>query len=65
MPDLQPLPLIFADLLEEVNFWALVSILSFGSGWHEVKVESHGSKLSEGVPHRDTVLHMLIALTLY
>eukprot|EP00277_Geminigera_cryophila_P015374 CAMPEP_0179458962 /NCGR_PEP_ID=MMETSP0799-20121207/42383_1 /TAXON_ID=46947 /ORGANISM="Geminigera cryophila, Strain CCMP2564" /LENGTH=443 /DNA_ID=CAMNT_0021260479 /DNA_START=42 /DNA_END=1373 /DNA_ORIENTATION=+ len=54
------LPLVFDNFEEEVNFWALNSLLSFGSGWHQVCVVKHGQK--DGLPHRDSVLHMLISM---
>jgi len=54
------LPLVFDDFEDEVNFWALNNLLSFGSGWHQVCVVKHGQK--DGVPHRDSVLHMLISM---
>ena len=54
------LPLLFDDFEQEVNFWALNSLLSFGSGWHQARAAVLGAKT--GVPHRDSVLHMLMGL---
>ena len=54
------LPLLFDDFEQEVNFWALNSLLSFGSGWHQPRAAVFGAKT--GVPHRDSVLHMLMGL---
>jgi hypothetical protein len=35
----QALPLMFDDFEQEVNFWALNSLLNFGSGVHQIRSE--------------------------
>ncbi len=40
----QALPLMFDDFEQEVNFWALNSLLNFGSGWHQIRSERVRSK---------------------
>jgi hypothetical protein len=40
----QALPLMFDDFEQEVNFWALNSLLNFGSGWHHIRSERVRSK---------------------
>ena len=38
------LPLLFDDFEQEVNFWALNSLLSFGSGWHQARAAVFGAR---------------------
>jgi len=49
------LPLIFDNLEQEINFFALSHLLAFGTAWHQDKPE-------KDEPHRDTILHGLIQL---
>ncbi|EKX34007.1 hypothetical protein GUITHDRAFT_147519 [Guillardia theta CCMP2712] len=53
------LPLVFDDVKQEINFYALLATLSFGSGWQEGVWSKAPTK---GVPTRDSVLNMLISL---
>eukprot|EP00288_Rhodomonas_lens_P014691 CAMPEP_0177715768 /NCGR_PEP_ID=MMETSP0484_2-20121128/14167_1 /TAXON_ID=354590 /ORGANISM="Rhodomonas lens, Strain RHODO" /LENGTH=284 /DNA_ID=CAMNT_0019227783 /DNA_START=95 /DNA_END=945 /DNA_ORIENTATION=- len=53
------LPLLFDNFEQEVNFWAIMGLLSFGSGWHQNLPHKYGP---EGYPHRDTVTYGLVSL---
>jgi len=53
------LPLLFDDLNQEINFYALVATLSFGSGWQDGVWNKAPAK---GIPTRDSILNGLIAL---